>query len=99
MWCLSPDPPQYTGEATYEVNEIAEAFRIDLTLESSPSVANADFSWFFNGKRLMSGENGAFLGADFIQFQNVSQRIAGSYRVMSSNIAGSGTFAFQLRGR
>ena len=38
------------------------------------------------------------LGADFIQFQNVTDEIAGSYRVMSSNIVGSGTFLFQLRG-
>ena len=45
----------------------------------------------------MDGEDGITFGVNFIQFRSVSRVNAGSYRVMSSNAAGSGDFSFQLR--
>ena len=66
-------------------------------LDSNPIPDDGNFFWFFNGRRLLNGQDGAILGVNFIQFRSLSRLNAGSYRVMSSNTAGSGDFSFQLR--
>ena len=66
-------------------------------LDSNPIPDDGNFFWFFNGRRLLDGQDGAILGVNFIQFRSLSRVNVGSYRVMSSNTAGSGDFSFQLR--
>ena len=91
------DQPRYSGEAIYNVHEGSQNIRIELVLDSSPIPDDTNFSWFFEDQMLVDGEDGITFGVDFIQFRSVSRVNAGSYRVMSSNAAGSGDFSFQLR--
>ena len=81
----------------YEADEGSQDFRIELTLDSNPIPDDGNLLWFFNGQPLVNGVNGIMFGVDFIQFRSLSRVNAGSYRVMSSNAAGSGEFSFQLR--
>ena len=90
------DAPEYSGRSQYQANEGARDFRIQLTLDSNPIPSDGNFSWFFNDQPLVDGEDGVVLGVDFLQIGNVSRGNAGSYRVVSSNIAGSRSFTFQL---
>ena len=91
------DKPGYMGEAEYNVSEGSKDIRIELILDANPVPEDTNFNWFYNGQPLMNGQSGVMLGVDFIQFRSVSRVNAGSYRVVSSNTAGSGDFSFQLR--
>ena len=91
------DQPEYAGETTYVIDEGSRDYRIELMLDSSPVPVDSNFFWFFNDLPLVDGQNGVVLGVNFIQFRSVSRVNAGSYRVMSSNSAGSGGFNFELR--
>ena len=81
----------------HEVNEGFRDYRIELTLDSNPIPGDSDFFWFFNDQPLVNGQNGAILGVDFIQFRSLSRVNTGSYRIVSSNTAGSGDFDFELK--
>ena len=87
----------YNGEKIYSVDEGSRDFRIELTLDSNPVPVDGDFIWFFNDLPLIDGRNGVVFGVNFIQFRIMSRVNAGSYRVMSSNTAGSGGFDFELK--
>ena len=73
-----------TGERNYTVK---------LMLQSSP--APTLYTWTFNGSLLSSGD-GITLGADFITFAVVSERISGEYTVSGSNQLGTGTANFSV---
>ena len=90
------DRPRYAGRNEYEAAEGTRDYRIELMLDSNPIPGDGNFFWFFNGRRLLNGQDGAILGVNFIQFRSLSRSNAGSYRVMSSSTAGSGDYSFQL---
>ena len=92
----SADPPEYTGESTYQAAEGSLDYRIELVLDSTPIPTTDSLSWLFNEQPLVDGEDGITFGVNFIQFRNLSRSNAGMYRIMSSNTAGRGEFTFQL---
>ena len=94
--CSHTDAPQYTAELEYRVREEETEYRIDILLDANPKPNDTQFSWFFNGNRLIDGENGITLRVDSIQFDVINRERAGTYRVESHNGAGSGGVEFQL---
>ncbi len=69
--------------------------RIDLGLDGNPLPTMDTLSWTFNNMSLGSGD-GITLGLDFIEFSSVNRSNSGTYAVSSSNIAGNGSFEFNL---
>ena len=87
-------PPTYTGQTTFQAVE-EEMVRIDLGLDGNPLPTMDTLSWTFNNMSLGSGD-GITLGLDFIEFSSVNRSNSGTYAVSSSNIAGNGSFEFNL---
>ena len=71
-------------------------FTIELTFSADPIPSQGNFSWFFNGRKLLDGVDGIFLEVNSIRFELTGRRQAGTYRVESTNTAGVGGFEVQL---
>ena len=73
-----------------------ENYTIQFTLSADPLPVGGNFSWFFNGRRLVDGDDGIYLGLNTIRFRSLARNNSGIYRIMSSNSQGSGELIFEL---
>ena len=86
------DAPSYSGESGYTAPEGTSDFTIQLNIEAFPI---GNISWYFNGNRLSEDES-LMLSVSSITFTTVDRRHAGTYRVQSTNLVGSGELEFQF---
>ena len=91
----SSDAPSYKGNTTYAVVEGLSNYTVMLQLSANP-FPKSNFSWFFNGDLLTEVGNGIGLAVDSVAFRIIDRNQAGTYRVQSSNLIGSGEFTFQF---
>lgn len=89
-----PDPPVYVVNSSFTVQE-GDPFDITLGLDGFPLPGNDNATWFFNNQPL-SMIAGIMFGSDFIRIPITTRLDTGTYRVVATNVAGSGEATFDL---
>ncbi len=88
------DPPTITVNNTFTVLE-GDLFDITLLVDSLPLLTDDNVTWFLNDQ-VIPDMMGISFGADFFTIDMVTRLDGGTYRVVGTNIVGTGEASFDL---